>query len=136
MDENKDLGRYLQKKLRDKGIEDKAVADALNISSRSVRNIYPLKDIYTDRFAKFCVLLNEDLFLQYYGQSEPLKSILNREKVALEQEVARLRELDEEKERLISFLKEELEEKKSSIKNLQSELLSKVDEILNLLKSK
>ncbi|MFC7526814.1 hypothetical protein ACFQRK_22850 [Parapedobacter sp. GCM10030251] len=136
MDENEDLGRYLQKKLRDKGIEDKAVADALNISLRSVRNIYPLKDIYAERLAKFCVLLDEDLFLQYYGQNEPLKSILNREKTALDQEVTRLRELNEEKERMVSFLKEELEEKEEYIKNLQSELGFKIDEILTLLKSR
>lgn len=136
MDEKEDLGRYIQKKLRDKGIEDKVVANELNISVRSVEKIYPLKDVYSERLAKFCVLLDEDVFSQYYGQDEPLKSILNRERVALEEKISRLTELNEEKERLISFLTAELEDKESTIKNVQCELIAKVDEILELLKDK
>lgn len=111
MDEKEDIGRYLQTKLRNKGIEDKEVGDALSIAPRSVRNIFPLKDIYAERLAKFCILLNEDLFSQYYGQDEPLKSILNREKVALEQEVARLFDLNEEKSRRINKLKKPISQK-------------------------
>lgn len=46
-----------------------------------------------------------NLFSQYYGQDEPLKSILNREKVALEQEVARLFDLNEEKGKAYQLFK-------------------------------
>lgn len=136
MDENDDLGRYLQNKVRNKGIEDKEVANVLNISVRSVPKIYPLKDVYSDRLAKFCILLDENLFSDYYGQVEPLKSILNREKLGLEQEIARLNELNEEKARFIRYLKEEIESKNSSIENLQAQILDKANEILKTLNNK
>jgi len=79
MDELDDLGRYIQSRLRAKGITDLQVAKALNISPKTVQKIYPLKDIYSERLSVFCELLEENVFLDYYGRSEPLKSILNKE---------------------------------------------------------
>jgi hypothetical protein len=52
----------------------KVIKSSLHMfKNASVRNIYPLKDIYSERLAKFCVLLDEYVLSEYYGQTEPLK---------------------------------------------------------------
>lgn len=78
MDNTEELGRYIQRRLREKNVPDSEVAKALNISPKTVQKIYPLKDIYSERLSIFCKLLNENIFSDFYGQSEPLKSIINR----------------------------------------------------------
>ncbi|HAU53052.1 MULTISPECIES: hypothetical protein [Sphingobacterium] len=73
------LGKYIQRKLRGKGIEDKDVARSLNIALRSVPYIYKQTEISSERLAKISILLDENIYLDYYGDEEPLKSLLNRE---------------------------------------------------------
>ncbi|RXF71964.1 hypothetical protein [Arcticibacter tournemirensis] len=136
MQEHDELGKYLQKKVREKRITDKVIANFLNISEKTVPKIYPLKDISSERLSKFCILLDEDLFSGYYGEKEPLKSILTGDKLVLENEVDRLKKLNKENETLIEFLKTELSVKSSTIKILQNELLEMTGEILKVLKDK
>jgi|GEM_PF-6581768 len=136
MQESSDLGKYIQRRIKEKKLDKKAIADALNISVSTVSKIYPNKDIYSDRLAKFCILLNEDLFLDYYGQNDPLKTILNREKQELLNKIELLQNDNREKSDLIDLLKSQLNERNTTIETLGSMLLDKSNEILELLKNR
>jgi hypothetical protein len=136
MDETDDLGRYIQGRLRAKNIEDKEVATLLNISVKTVPKIYPSKDIYSDRLAKLSILLNEDLFLDFYGKKEPLKTLLNKEKTQLLDELAKANSDNEQQKKLIELLSNQLLDQNSTIKSLHEQIIANTDEILNLLRAK
>jgi len=123
MDEKELLGKYVQRRLRERNIGDKAVADILNLSIKTVPKIYQQTEIPCDRIAKISILLNENVYLNYYGQEEPLKSILNQETQNMEERVSRLEELNEQH---IKTIKD-----KDSIIELQNKLIAELEEKLS-----
>jgi len=123
MDEKESLGKYIQRRLRERGIEDKAVADILNLSVKTVPKIYKQSEIPSDRIAKISILLNENVYLHYYGSKEPLKSILNQNTQELEEKVARLEVLVEQYTKTI--------DDKDHIIELQNKLIAELEEKLS-----
>lgn len=108
MAEFEDLGRYIQSRLRAKGVSDESVAKALNISPKTVQKIYPLKDIYSGRLSIFCKLLNENVFSDFYGRDDDLRLILDNEVVLLRSIVKSNEELLELQRKHITLLEEKL----------------------------
>ncbi len=133
MEENDDLGRYIQARLRAKNIEDKDVAAILNISVKTVHKIYPNKDLYSERVAKFCLILNENIFLDFYGKKEPLKTLLNKDIADLISELSKSKSEIEEYKKIVGILNTQLLEQNSSIRALHEEIIAKSDEMLKLL---
>lgn len=127
MDEKESLGKYIQRRLRERRIEDKAVADILNLSVKTVPKIYKQSEIPSDRVAKISILLNENVYLNYYGSKEPLKSILNHNTKELTEKVSRLEELNEQHANAIKD--------KDSIIELQNKLIAELEEKLTKNKS-
>ncbi|MGV6946449.1 hypothetical protein [Sphingobacterium sp. CZ-2] len=123
MDEKESLGKYIQQRLRERGIEDKAVADILNLSVKTVPKIYKQSEIPSDRIAKISILLNENVYLHYYGSKEPLKSILNQNTQELEQKVSKLEALIEQHTKTI--------DDKDHIIELQNKLIAELEEKLS-----
>ncbi|MDR2269528.1 MAG: hypothetical protein LBF27_01370 [Sphingobacterium sp.] len=122
MAEKEPLGKYVQRRIREKGIEDKIIADILNLSVKTVPKVYAQTDIPCDRIAKLSILLNEDLYLNYYSSSEPLKTILNREKQELNEKIL---ELESQQDQYLNIIKD-----KDSIIILQNKLISELEEKL------
>lgn len=127
MDEKESLGKYIQRRLREKGIEDKTVADALNLSVKTVPKIYLQTEIPCDRIAKISILLDENVYLNYYGKEEPLKSILNRDKQDLLERILKFEELTELNNKIIID--------KESIIELQNKLIAELEEKLSKINS-
>lgn len=122
MDEKEPLGKYIQRRVREKGVEDKTVADILNLSVKTVPKVYAQAEISCDRIASLSILLNEDLYLNYFGESEPLKSLLNRDKNELSEKVEELISL---KDQYLSIIKD-----KDNIIALQNKLIAELEEKL------
>lgn len=123
MDEKESLGKYVQRRLRERNIADKAVADILNLSVKTVPKIYQQTEIPCDRIAKLSILLNENIYLDYYGKEEPLKSILNQGRQELVEKVQRLEDLNEHSMKIIND--------KESIIELQNKLIAELEEKLS-----
>lgn len=128
MSENEILGKYIQKRLREKGIEDKEVAEQLNLSVRTVPNMYQQSEIPVNRIAKLSILLDEDIYLNYFGTKEPLKSILNRSLKTIEEQLLILEEINEfnlsalnDKNNIIELQNKLIKELEDKIKRLNSE---------------
>lgn len=99
-DEIFEIGQYVQKRLRAKKIRDEDVAKALSIDSSTVRKIYSSDDIYVNRLAIISILLDEDVYSNFFHIKEPLKRFKDREKKVwldkiadYEKEIKRLTEL-------------------------------------------
>lgn len=120
--ENESLGKYVQKRLREKGIEDKTVADTLNLSVKTVPKIYLQTEIPCDRIAKISVLVDENLYLDFFGRKEPLKSLLNRDKQQLIEIVSRLESLNDRNAKTI--------QDKDRIIELQNKLILELEKKL------
>lgn len=123
MDEKESLGKYVQRILRERNIGDKAVADTLNLSVKTVPKIYHQTEIPCDRIAKISILLNENVYLNYYGKEEPLKSILNQDRKELVEKVQKLEDLIEERQKTIKD--------KDCIFELQNKLITELEEKLS-----
>ncbi|MBL1410782.1 hypothetical protein [Sphingobacterium faecale] len=95
------LGKFIQERVRLKGITDKAVAEALHISARSVPNIYSAKEIPTSRVALLSVLLNEDIYYNYYKNFETVAPVVSAQIDDLIQKIKTLENTIFDKERLI-----------------------------------
>jgi len=123
MDEKESLGKYIQRRLRERHIEDKEVANILNLSVKTVPKIYSQSEIPCDRIAKLSILLNENLYLNYYGKEEPLKTILNQDREELAEKVQRLEDINEQSKKIIND--------KESIIELQNKLIAELEEKLS-----
>lgn len=122
MAEKEILGKYIQGKLRGKGIEDKKVAEILSLSVKTVPKIYLQSEIPCDRIAKISILLDEDVYKDYYGNTEPLKSLLNREAQKLQDRISKLERVNEKNLETIND--------KNVIINLQNKLITELEEKL------
>ncbi len=95
------LGKYIQERVRLKGISDKAVAEALHVSVRSVPNIYAAKEIPTSRVALLSVLLKEDIYFDYYKDIESVGPVIKKQLDELMHQIKVLESTVFDKERLI-----------------------------------
>lgn len=73
MGENEPLAKYIQRRLRGRNIGDKAVANILNLSVKTVPKIYQQTEIPCDRIAKLSILLNENIYLKLLRQRRTAK---------------------------------------------------------------
>lgn len=102
MKQTESIGKYIQQRLRSKKIEDKAVGDVLHIAPSTASKLYST-ELTPERVAKLSVLLNEDIYFDYYKDEDKIGPIVNRRVVELSDKIKQLENSIFDKERLIQI---------------------------------
>lgn len=100
------IGKFLQKRARKSGMEDKDIAKYLHIAKSTLEKAYLNDEIYVSRLMKFCGIFGEDLFLEFYYEKEPLRSLRQRERETWNKKIQELTMSNEAKEKSIQYLEE------------------------------
>ena len=117
------IGNMIHEIVKKRGIKALAVAEAINVSESSVYKIYHRESIDIDKLIRFSQFLDVNFFLPYFEQ-EPLKTMFNAQVEGLNNQVAQLTDLVEQKTRRISEL-EKLNSSNEKMIGLLEELQEK-----------
>jgi hypothetical protein len=118
---NDSIGEYLRLKLRSKNIFNKDAAAYIGLSESAFDKVLKLDDIYPSRLIKLSGLLQENL-LEFYHTVEPLKSILEIEKIIQNDALRGLIDKIELQKQIIDSKEELLENQRKYILELESRL--------------
>src|SRR5690625_3165127 len=100
------IGKFLQKKARKSGLGDKEIAKLLNIAKSTLEKAYIRDDINVSRLMQFCAIFGEDIFLEFYYEKEPLKSLRKKEIEGWQRKIQNLVGEVHNKEKNIRYLEE------------------------------
>lgn len=116
------IGAYIQKRLRAKKIKDEEAAGFLNIAASTLRKKYFLDDLYISEVIKLSKLLDEDIILDFYYTSEPLKSLRDRQVRVWETKIADLKAENDRQIEKVEQLNDHITTQKELISSLKREI--------------
>lgn len=119
-----DIGKYLQKRARKSGLGDKEIAKLLNIAKSTLEKVYIRDDISVSRLMQFCAIFGEDIFLQFYYEKEPLKSLRMKEIEGWKVKIQELADDIRNKEKNIQYLEDHIRTQNKLIASLEKEIKS------------
>lgn len=96
-------GKQLKQKIKQKGVKFNALADMLGVAPQQVQQYFSANNVSTDVLERIAEVIGESV--SYFYNEYPILSMEEYARIAkMEQEIAYLRQLLNEKERTIEIL--------------------------------